>query len=130
MSTRSNLRPQPVIVNGSMAGNLISAPTVLQSLSGCSYSASWVGTAPVGTLSVQVSNDYSLTATGQVNNPGTWNTLTLSVAGALATTIPVTGSPGNDFIDILKTEAYAIRLIYTATSGTGTMQAIFNGKVS
>lgn len=138
MSTRSNLRPQIVIpsaqgspANGSsMAANITSAPTVLQSLSKVSYSLSWSGTAPVGTASVQVSNDYAIGPNGLVINPGTWTTLELDVAGTPSMTVPITGATGTAFIDILETVAYAIRLQYTAASGTGTLQAIINGKVS
>lgn len=138
MSTRTNLRPQIVIPSpqgtpansASMAANITSAPTILQSLSKASYSISWSGTSPVGTLSVQVSNDYSLSANGTVNNAGTWTTLTLSVSGAPATSIPVTGNTGTAFIDLESISAYAIQLVYTYASGTGTMQATFNGKVS
>lgn len=88
-----------------------------------SYSVSWAGTAPVGAMSVQVSNDYSQNADGTVRNAGTWTTLTLSAA------TPVSGATGNGFIDIDQIAAFAIRLVYTRTSGTGLMQAIINGKV-
>lgn len=129
MSTRTNLRPYVVINGASMAGNLTSIPTIMQSLTGVSYAVSWTGTSPVGTLSVQVSNDYSLNQNGSVNNTGTWTTLELDLAGTPATTIPVSGNTGNGFIDIDITMAYAIRLIYTAGSGTGSLTAIINGKV-
>jgi hypothetical protein len=138
MSTRTNLRPQIVIpspqgspANGnSMATNITSAPTILQSLSKCSYSVSWTGTSPVGAVSVQVSNDYSLNPNGTTNNAGTWNTLAFEYNGSLVTSIPITGNSGSGLIDILETSAYAIQLVYTATSGVGTMQAIINGKVA
>jgi hypothetical protein len=130
MSTRTNLRPMAVISAGSMAGNLTSLPTILQSITGVSYALSWSGTAPVGTASVQVSNDYALNPTGTVANAGTWTTVELTVAGSASTTVPISGSPGTAFIEIEKTNAYAIRLIYTAGSGTGTLTAIINGKVS
>lgn len=130
MSTRTALRPQVVINAGSMAGNLISNPTILQSLTKASYSLSWSGTTPVGTVSVQGSNDYSLNPNGSVLNAGTWNTLTLSVNGQPATTVAVSGNTGNGAIDIVETALYALRLIYTAGSGTGSLTVVFNGKVS
>ena len=138
MSTRTNLKPSQVIPSpqgnpansGSMAANITSAPTVLQSISQVSYSVSWTGTTPVGALSVQVSNDYSINPNGTVNNAGTWNTMTLQYNGSAVTTIPVTGNSGSGLIDITDTAAYAIRLVYTATSGTGSLVAIINGKVS
>ena len=138
MSTRTNLRPQIIIpspqgspANGaSMATNITSAPTILQSLIAVSYGISWAGTSPVGTVSVQVSNDYSLNPNGTVNNTGTWTVLTVQYQGSAVTTIPVTGNTGNGFIDIDTIAAYAIRLIYTAGSGVGTLTATINGKVS
>lgn len=120
MSSRTVLRPYSVITNGNMVGNLTSAVTVLQSLSKVSYALSWTGSTPVGTASLQVSNDYSLDPNGQVDNPGTWQTVTTSA---------VSGSPGTGFVDAI-TGAYATRLIYTATSGTGTLNVVVAGKTS
>lgn len=124
MSSRPQFSPFSVITNGDMSGDLISIPTIIQKLSEVSYSVSWAGTAPVGAVSVQVSNDYKQNDDGSVRNPGTWNTLPLS------SPTPVSGNTGNGFIDIEASGAYAIRLIYTATSGTGLMNVIISGKVS
>jgi hypothetical protein len=130
VSTRPHLAPYPVILNGSMTANITSAVTIIQKLSMMSYAASWTGTAPVGTLGVQVSNDYSLNAEGQVNNPGTWTNIVFNESGTYTPTVPVTGSPGTAFLDIDEIGAYAIRAVYTFTSGTGTLQVYFNAKVS
>jgi len=122
-------RPQAfinAIVNGNMAGNLISIPTICDKLSMMSYSYSWAGASPVGTVSVQVSDDYSEFPNGQVNNAGTWNTLPLSSGN----TVALTGNTGNGGIDVLQTGFYAIRTIYTFTSGSGALQVDFNGKVA
>lgn len=124
MSSRPQLQPHPVIVNGDMSGDLVSDVTIIQKLSQISYAVSWAGTTPVGVISVQVSNDYSQNADGTVRNAGTWNTLVLSAP------TNVSGNTGNGFIDITATAAYAIRLIYTATSGVGLLQATINAKVA
>lgn len=130
MSTRSNVRPQPVIVNGNMGGNLTSMVSVLQSLTVGSYSYSWAGTSPVGTVSVQVSNDYSKYPDGTVNNPGTWVTIFFTLNGATTVnSAPVTGNTGEGLIE-WSTGAYAIRTIYTAGSGSGSLQSVYNAKVS
>jgi len=113
-----------------MATSLISAVTVIQNLSMISYGVSWAGATPVGTLSVQVSNDYSQNSDGSVRNAGTWNTVVLNVGGTPSTTIPVSGNTGNGFIDVDQIAAYAMRLIYTAGSGTGLIQATVNAKVA
>lgn len=130
MSTRTNLRPQVVISAASMAGNLTSTPTVLQGLSLVSYAISWAASTAVGSISVQVSNDYALASDGAGANAGTWSSMTFQYSGALVSQVPVTGASGNGFVDITKTAAYACRLIYTATSGTGTLTATISGKVS
>lgn len=131
MSTRTNLRPQAVITAVSMASNITSAVTILQSMSIANYAVSWIGTTPVGTLSVQASDDYAATPDGRnVLNAGTWNTVPLLLAGALVTSIPISGNTGNGMIDLDGLGAYAVRLVYTAGSGTGTLTATINGKVS
>lgn len=131
MSTRTNIRPHAVITNGDMsAATITSEATVLQSITKVSYAVSWSGTSPVGVLTVEVSNDYSLNDVGGVGNAGTWNTLTFNVSGTPTSSIAISGNTGKGFIDIDGTAAYAIRLLYTKTSGVGTFQAKINGKVS
>lgn len=123
-SSRPQFSPYPVILDGDMSADIISEPTIIQKLSMISYDISWDGSSPVGDMSIQVSNSYSTNADGSVRNPGNWTTVPLT---ALA---PVSGNTGNGFIDIDASGAYAIRLVYTRTSGTGTMQAIISAKVS
>jgi hypothetical protein len=129
MSTRTRIAPTQVITNGAMSGNITSLPTILQSISGVSYEISWSGTSPTGTLSVQISNSYSVNPNGSVNNAGTWTTVYLDEGGTPTMTIAISGNTGSAFIDPIETDGYAIRLIYTAASGSGTMQAYICGKV-
>lgn len=137
MSTRSNIRPQAVVgtgsspaVSGDMSASITSNPTVLNSLTLGSYSYSWSGTAPVGAISVEISNDYSLNPDGTVKNAGTWTAVFVVLNGTTTTnSIPLTGNTGEGMVE-WSTGAYAIRSKYTRTSGTGTLQVIVNGKVS
>lgn len=124
MSSRPQVPSYPVITNGDMSGSLVSKVTIIEKLSLMSYAVAWVGTSPVGSVSVQVSNDYSQNADGSVKNAGIWNTLPLSAA------TPVTGNADNGFIDIELNAGYAMRLIYTRTSGVGTLNVVLNSKVS
>ncbi len=110
--------------------SITSAATILQMLSLVSYSFSWAGSSPVGIINVQVSNDFSLDAGGGIKNAGTWNTVTVEINGTTLSDIPVTGSTGTGFIDITATAAYAMRVVYTRTSGSGTLQAILAAKVA
>lgn len=135
---RPNFQPYTVIPNkngspassGDMSSSIISAPTIISSLTQISYAVTWTGTSPVGTLSVEVSNDFSVNNDGSTRNAGTWNPVVLSYSGTNTTAIAISGNTGNGVIDIASTGLYAIRLHYTAGSGTGTMNAIINGKVA
>jgi hypothetical protein len=133
MSSRTQQGPFPVIgsfqgknsnVSGNMAGTIISLPTIIQKESLVSYSITWTGATGSGTVTVQVSNDYALNASGGVANAGTWNTLPMSATGA------VTGASGNGFADIDTLGGYATRLVYTPSGSTGTMTAVVVAKVS
>lgn len=130
MSTRTRLAPYKVITAGSMAGSLVSQVTTLQTITHVGYFLTWTGTAPVGTASVQVSYDYSANPSSNVvANAGTWNTLTLDVGGTPSQTITISGATGTASVDLVTAAPY-IRLIYTFTSGTGTVTAWISGKVA
>jgi hypothetical protein len=131
MAVRPLIAPYQVITDGNMSASTItSSVTVLQQTSMVSYGYSWTGTSPVGTITVQVSNDYSKNADGSVRNAGTWNNVFFSVSGSIVSSAPVSGNTGNGLIDIGPTGAYAIRTVYTKTSGIGTLQATIAGKVT
>lgn len=133
MSSRPQFNPYPVIDAVSMATSITSTPTVIQKLSMPSYSYSWsAGATPVGTVSVQISNDYTQNADGSVRNAGTWTAIYFQLDGAptLVNSAPITGNSGNGFIDVPITGAYAIRTVYTRVSGSGTMTVIINAKVA
>ncbi len=114
--------PQYVITNGDMSGDLVSAVTIIDQLMMLSYSIIWSGTSPIGSVSVEVSNDYALNGAGAVANAGTWTALPLSAV------TDISGNTDAGFIDIDANAGYALRLVYTSTSGVGTMQVIAMGK--
>lgn len=121
MASRPKLGPYPVITNGDMStASITSKNTICDNISAISYDVSWSGTAPVGTLSVQISNTPVINGEGVISG-GQWTEI-LSQA--------VSGNTGNGVFDVLITAAYAIRLVYTRTSGTGSLQATVHGKVS
>ena len=130
MSSRPNFGPFQSIDNGDMSANISGAVTVIKATSMVGYSFSWSGTSPVGTISIQVSNDYEVANNGSVLNSGTWNILPLEYGGTVVTAIPLSGNTGTGFIDIGALSGYAIQPIYTFTSGTGTLQAVATGKVT
>ncbi len=125
MSSRPIAGPASVITNGSMAGSLTSLPTIIQNLSMISYDIGWTaGSSPVGAITVQVSNTYRPANGAQPGVAGNWTTLTLSAA------TNISGNTGNGFIDVDATGAYAIRLVYTRTSGSGTLNVTVASKVA
>lgn len=131
MSSRPLIKPIPVIVNGDMSqASLTSSPTIIDNISMLSYALSWSGTSPVGTVSVQGSNDYTTNSAGGSGNAGTWTTLILNSSGTPSPTVPVTGNTGTGAVDITATAFYALRLVYTKTSGSGTLQVVVKAKAA
>lgn len=124
MSIRPQSNPEVVINAQSMASSITSKASIISKLSMVNYAVTWSGTSPVGVVTIQASNDYSLNADGTVNNVGTWNTLPLSA------TCNVSGNTGSGMVDIDQLAAHAVRLVYTAGSGVGTMTAIYTAKVA
>ncbi len=130
MSTRTSLRPKTLPVIDMSQSSTASSPTILQGLSMISYAVSWTGTTPVGTLALEISNDYSLDPDGSVANTGTWNIAPITIDGIIETSASISGNTGNGFIDVTATSAYAARLLYTRGSGSGTMTIVVAGKVA
>lgn len=129
MSDRPIIAPniqKPLINAGDMSTSIIGPPTVIQRLPGISYDIVWTG-APVGTFSVEVSNTVVLGPSGAILALGSWNTLPAAV---FVGDYPVpSGTPGIGFLDVVGTEAYAVRLVYNFTSGTGSLTVVPSAKV-
>ena len=110
MSVKRVINQVEAIVDGSMGGSITQTdPTNIQYMDRVGVQLSWTGT-PTGDFTVEVSNDKVV-----------WNELTLSVA------ITAAGSADDAFIDA-ETAARFFRVVYTRTSGTGTLQAHIAGK--
>ena len=138
MSTRTNLRPQVVIPSQNafpansqdMSADIVSAPTILNSLTKVSYGVAWAGAgATPGFVSVEASDDCMVKASGNVSG-GTWNTLPFSSSGVIVSSIPLLGASGNGMIDIETLSAYAVRLRFAANASVGSITVTVNGKVS
>lgn len=131
MSQRPQFSPYPAINAVSMAASITSTVTVIQKLSMPSYSYSWTGSSPVGTITVDISNDYTQNSDGTVRNAGTWTSIYFQLDGmTMVNSAPVSGASGTGFIDVPITGAYAIRTVYHRVSGTGTLTSVINAKVS
>lgn len=124
------MRPKRLETAKSLGATFTTVPTVLQSISGVNYSVSWSGTTPVGTITIEASDDYVPDTDGSPNSSGTWNPVPLMINGVYGTTIAVSGNTGKGMIDIYGIAAYAVRFVYTRSSGTGTMNVVVTGKVA
>lgn len=81
-----------------------------------------IASTPSGSLQVQVSIDYQQTAEGAVINAGNW----INVVGA--STVITSGSPNEVYFDMNQLSAPWVRLQYTNSSGSGTLNAFASGK--
>lgn len=114
------LLPTHIVTAGSMAASITSAVTEIKYQDNIGFQAIWTG-APVGTITFQVSLNYAQDNNGNVTNAGTWTTIT-SPAVAPA------GAAGNAYVEFIETSAPYIRMVYTRTSGAGTLNAYICGK--
>lgn len=121
MADRPYIKPSPVLSAASMATDLTSDITILAQKTGASYDLVWTG-APVGTFSVEISNSVTQGSDGAITG-GNWTPVTLSTA------ITAAGTADNAFINLAGLEAYAVRLVYTRTSGSGSVTALICSKV-
>jgi hypothetical protein len=115
------LNPVHIVVAQSMTGNITSAAVEVKQQDNIGVQLNWTGT-PTGTFGVQVSMDYYQDLEGNIVNPGNWTALPLNPA------ILATGSPNTAYIDLNQLSTPYVRVTYTATSGTGTLDAFVNGK--
>lgn len=120
-SNKNVLLPSHVVTAAAMASNVTSPATNVQYLDNVIYQAQWTGT-PTGTFAVQGSLDYQQGAGGTVVNAGTWDSLPLSVS------ISATGSADSAQFDLNQIPYPWLRIVYTASSGTGTLDVYICGK--
>lgn len=120
---KSNLRQYRTITDGNMgSATLTSLVTNIQRLDNIGIQINFAGT-PTGTFDVQVSADYAQDEFGNVTNVGNWISLDLTPSPAAS------GSASQIYIDIAGLSAPWIRVKYTRTSGTGTLNTYVTGKM-
>lgn len=124
MSSRKNvLPPFAIISSGDMSqSSLTSTVTNIQYMDNICISLVWTGS-PTGTFAVQGSLDHQQDALGNIITAGNWIALGLSPNPA------ATGSAGSTLIDLNQLSFPYIRVVYTKTSGTGTLNAKIGGKM-
>ena len=101
--------------------SITSVATNIQYLDNIGIQLNFTGS-PNGTFAVQVSADYQQDPEGSIRVPGNW------IPIALPSTPLASGSAGQIYIDLNQLSAPYIRVVYTKTSGTGTLNAFVTGK--
>jgi len=116
-----NFLPPFKIYNAvALTANQTSTVTDIRYLDNISIQLIATGT-PTGTFAVQISNDY-LASNGTVVNAGTWNALTLPSTPTLS------GAASNIFLELNQLGGAYIRVVYTFSAGTGTLNGYITGK--
>lgn len=111
----------PIISAASIAVDANSNPIPMEQEEMCAIQAVWTGT-PVGNFTIEVScDDGALTPSGVPTGITNWSTYTGS-------TVAAGGADGDFTWLIADLPVKWIRLKYTHTSGTGTLNARLNGK--
>ncbi len=104
---------------GNMGSSITSAPQQLTEMAMACIQAVFTGT-PNGTFKLQVSTTHKQDAQGNIITEGTWTDYTGSSQAIVA---------AGDFAWNLSTTPYPfVRLVYTRSSGTGTLNVTINGK--
>jgi len=111
------LLPVHVITAGDMSGSLTSQVVEVKNQDNVGFQLHWTGT-PTGTFSFQVSSDYFQDINGNVVNAGHWITLPVTPA------ITASGSGDDAYVDLVQISAMYARVVYTSSSGAGTLDAI------
>ena len=123
MSRKSNLLKFHNIVAGDLSTTITSAVTSIQWLDNIGVQLNITTSSASGTFTVQVSADYAQDELGNVQNAGNWVPI-------LFPTPPITtGVNETIYIDLNQLSAPWIRVVYTPTSGTGTIDGYITGKV-
>lgn len=132
MSKKSNLPVFQTVTAGDMStASITSAVTNIQILDDIGVQLNWTGS-PVGNFRVQISADHAQDINGNVTVAGNWTPLTLTYwdGAAWATSVDIPTSLGSPiYFDMALLSAPWIRVLYTKTSGTGTLSAFITAKV-
>lgn len=128
---KSNIKQFQNITNGDMSqASVISSVTDIQFLDNIGIQLNWTG-APVGNFAIQVSADHNQDMNGNVVVAGNWSPILVTYwtgsASATGVSIPTTvGSP--IYVDLNQLSSPYIRVVYTRTSGTGTLNSFITAK--
>lgn len=108
-----------LLSSGDMTGDLTSTGIALNSTYAYSIQGIWSGgSAPVGTFKLQGSDDAGYAGGAQPTN---WSDVTSSSQA-------ISGTPGKILYDVTECSYRWVRLVYTHTSGSATLNVTINTK--
>lgn len=113
MAKKSVIEPFKAIDAGDMSGNLVGAYTCVKTHDNMSYQVKWSGTAPVGEILVEVTND-------DLDNPNNIPTAQWTELD-FGTPVVIGGNAGDHLLNINQNPGAYIRIRYEATSGIGSL---------
>lgn len=114
-----------------MSGSLTSPVTAITVLDNVAYQLDFSGS-PVGYFQVELSSNYNQDELGNVLNPGTWVPVIFTYFNGtiFVTSSHIPTSSGSPIIiEITQTACPFARVVYTSTSGSGTLNAIVSAKM-
>ena len=115
------LFPVHIFNSASMATSLTSPVVEIRNQDNVGIQLHWTG-APVGDFDFQISSDHAQDSQGNVTNAGNWVSLPLSPA------ISAAGSADDAYVDLNQMSAMYCRVVYTRTSGTGSLSGVIVAK--
>lgn len=113
MGRKSVVKSFKMIDQGDISGNVTSAITNVINLDIASIAISWSGTSPIGSITVQARN----------GEQEAFRDIDIG-------TINVSGNTGNHDLIFTELPFTDLQVTYTATSGTGTLDAVLTSKVT
>jgi len=112
MARKNVVQAFKMIDSGDMSSNIESVSTNVTYLDVSSIAISWSGSSPAGTITIEARN-------GEAN---AWTELDFG------STISVSGNSGSHRVVFTEMPFTDLRVVYTASSGTGSLDAIITSK--
>ena len=116
MGRKNVVKTYKIMEEADLSGNIESSVTNVINLDSGSIHIIWTGSSPVGTITVEATNDDPESSSAQYRELG------------LGSAISISGNSGEHDIVFTYLPFRAIRLIYTRSSGTGSISATLSAK--
>ena len=120
MGRKNVVKSHKMFDSGNIAGNITSSQTSVLNIDTASIHLVWAGTAPDGVITVEATNSNP-----DANTPATvWHELDFGSA------IEISGNSGEHTLLFNELPFNAIRIVFTSTSGTGSLDATITAKTT